>query len=128
MLSYFEPLSFKAGDVIAEKGGQSSHIYIIRSGRVELHLADENQDIRKREFTVGDHFGEVSMLSLINDTATFVALEDCECIAFSRKSLARLKAENLELFSRVLLNLARDLARKIQYSDDLMLRGPTDSE
>ena len=123
MLGYFEEITFKTGDVISKNGDHSSHIFIIRSGRVELRIVDENHDIRKREFTVGDHFGEVSMLSMINDTATFLALDDCECIAFPRKSLMRLKNENADLFSRLLLNLARDLARKLQYSADLMLRG-----
>tara|TARA_B110000967_G_scaffold139696_1_gene142637 strand:+ start:2129 stop:2374 length:246 start_codon:yes stop_codon:yes gene_type:complete len=70
-----------------------------------------------------DHFGEVAMLSMINNTASFFAAEDCQLIAFSRKSLARLSKEEPLIFRQLILNLARDLARKVQYSNERMLRG-----
>lgn len=87
------------------------------------HTAIKAVDLRKREFSVGDHFCEVAMLSMINDNASFFAVEDCQLIAFSRKSLARLSREESLIFRQLMLNLARDLARKVQYSDELMLRG-----
>ena len=49
--------------------------------------------------------------------------EDCQRIAFSRKSLARLSKEAPLIFRQLMLNLARDLSRKVQYSDELMLCG-----
>lgn len=123
MYGYFEHTAFKAGECIIRKGESPTHINIIQSGRVDLRLADEAVDLRKREFSVGDHFGEVAMLSMINDNASFFAVEDCQLIAFSRKSLARLSREEPLIFRQLMLNLARDLARKVQYSDELMLRG-----
>jgi CRP-like cAMP-binding protein len=59
---------------------------------------------------------------LVNESATFVAKEDCELIAFPRKAFYQLKTETPDLFCRIVLNLARDLTRKVLYSDDLMLR------
>ena len=123
MMGYFENAAFKAGECIIRKGESPTHIYIIQSGRVELRIADGATTLRKREFTVGDHFGEVAMLSMINDTASFFAAEDCQLITFSRKSLARLSKEEPLIFRHLMLNLARDLARKVQYSDELLLRG-----
>ena len=70
-----------------------------------------------------DHFGEVAMLSMINNTASFFAAEGCQLIAFSRKSLARLSKEEPLIFRQLILNLARDLAKKVQYSNERMLRG-----
>ena len=81
----FEGTTFKAGECIVRKGESPTHIYIIQSGRVELRIADGAVDLRKREFTVGDHFGEVAMLSMINNTASFFAAEDCQLITFSRR-------------------------------------------
>jgi CRP-like cAMP-binding protein len=90
---------------------------------VELRIGDGTTNLPKREFFVDDHFGEVAMLSMINDTALFFAAEDCQLIAFSRKSLARLSKEAPLIFRQLMLNLARDLSRKVQYSDELMLCG-----
>ena len=123
MMGYFESAVFPAGACIIRKGETPTHIYIIQSGSVELRIADGAIDLRKREFVVGDHFGEVAMLSMINNTASFFAAEDCQLIAFSRKSFARLSKNEPLIFRQLILNLARDLARKIQYWDELMLRG-----
>jgi CRP-like cAMP-binding protein len=98
-------------------------IYIIQSGSVELRIADGAIVLRKRKFVVGDHFCEVAMLSMVNDTASFFAAEDCQLIRFSCKSLAHLSKEEPLIFRQLILNFARDLARKVQYADELMLRG-----
>lgn len=123
IIACFERRNAVAGESIIRRGEQPSHLYVILSGRVELHLVDQDTEIRKRTFGPGDHFGEVAMLALVNETASFAALEDCELLAFPIRALNELRRESPDLFGRVVLNLARDLARKVQYSDDLMLRG-----
>lgn len=121
--SYFEHTSAPSGKLIICKGEQPSHLYVILSGRVELQISDKDKAIHKRTFEVGDHFGEVAMLALINEAASFVALEDCELLAFPGSAFYKLRKESPDLFGRIVLNLARDLARKVQYSDELMLHG-----
>jgi len=123
IIACFERASASSGDKIICRGEQPSHLYVIISGRVELRIVDGDSDIHKRTFDSGDHFGEVGMLALVNDTASFIALEDCELLAFPIRALNELRKGSPDLFGRVVLNLARDLARKVQYSDDLMLRG-----
>jgi CRP-like cAMP-binding protein len=93
ILSFVEEVNFKAGERIARKGDAPTHIYIIRSGRVELRIGDQSKEVSKREFQIGEHFGEVAILSLVNESATFVAKEDCELIAFPRKAFYQLKTE-----------------------------------
>ncbi|MDP4878417.1 MAG: cyclic nucleotide-binding domain-containing protein, partial [Opitutales bacterium] len=122
MLGYFERAHFKKGECIASKGEEPTRIYIIQSGRVTLRITAGSLNLLKRSFEVGDHFGEVAMLSMVNNTASFFASDDCQLITFSRKSLARLSREEPLIFRQLILNLARDLARKVQYSDELMLR------
>lgn len=122
IFKYFETATFEPGEVIAHHGEEPSRLYIIRSGRVELRITLGERVVRKREFGVGDCFGEAAMLSLINNTATFIAAEPCELITLSRKSLYRLRSDDRDVFCQLMLNLARDLARKLQYSDELLLR------
>lgn len=123
IIACFERTTALTGESIIQRGEQPSHLYVIISGQVELHIVDQNTDIRKRTFGPGDHFGEVGMLALVNEAASFIALEDCELLAFPIRALNELRRGSPDLFGRVVLNLARDLARKVQYSDDLMLRG-----
>ena len=123
VLGFMQAVRCEANEQIISKGDEPSHIFIIREGTVELRLADEERELMKRQFSVGDHFGEVAMLTLRNESASFVALEACEMIAFPRSAFYRLKSEHPEIFCRIVINIARDLARKVQFSDDLMLRG-----
>ena len=118
----FETATFAPGEYVARQGEEPSHIHIIRQGRVELRIADAGHTVHKRSFEVGDCFGEAAMLSLVNNTASFIALEPTELIMLSRRGLNQLRAEAPEVFCQLILNLARDLARKLQYTDEMLLR------
>ena len=119
---------FKKGEYVSRKGEEPSHIYIINKGKIDLLITDHAVAIRKREFNVGDCFGEAAMLSMNNNTASFVAAEDCELIMLSRQALNKLRGEGLELFCILMMNLARELARKLQYTDEILLRQRRESE
>lgn len=112
---------FTKGEYISKKGDPVSHIYIIKSGRVGLEIADNDASILKREFNVGDCFGEAAFLAMNNSTASFIALDDSEIIAISKQALNSLRHNNPELFSLMLLNMARQLARKLQFTDEMLL-------
>jgi CRP/FNR family cyclic AMP-dependent transcriptional regulator len=122
ILGLLECATYKKGEIIAQRGEEPTHIFIIASGRVDLIIEDGDHTVPKRSFEVGDCFGEAAVLSLINNTASFIAAADCSLIAFSRKSLNRLHRDDPDLFCRLILNLARDLARKLQYTDEILLR------
>ncbi|MEI8340765.1 MAG: cyclic nucleotide-binding domain-containing protein [Verrucomicrobiota bacterium] len=112
---------FNQGEFISKKGDQPSHIYIIKKGRVGLLITDNEVAIQKREFRVGDCFGEAALLSMNNNTASFVALEASEIVVLSQRSLNRLRHEDLELFCLLIMNIARELARKLQFTDNILL-------
>lgn len=113
---------FKKGEYVSKRGEEPTHIYIIKKGRIDLLLADNDVAVTKREFKVGDCFGEAAMLSMINNTASFVAAEDSELIMLSRRALNQLRREDLQVFTILITNLARELARKLQFTDEILLR------
>ncbi|HKJ90672.1 MAG TPA: cyclic nucleotide-binding domain-containing protein [Oceanipulchritudo sp.] len=119
----FETATFQKGDFIACCGEDPSHIFIIRSGKVALFIYDGDRSVRKRTFEVGDSFGEAALLSLVNTSASFLAEEKTELIAFSRKALNQLHRDEPTIFCHIVLNIARDLARKLQYTDAILVRG-----
>jgi CRP/FNR family cyclic AMP-dependent transcriptional regulator len=121
LYSYLETISYEEGEFIARRGEEPTHIYIINSGSIHLMIEDEKSAVVKRTFISGDCFGEAAMLTLVNNSASFIAAEDCTLIVFSRKAFNRLRKEDPTVFSQLILNLARGLARKLQYSDDILL-------
>ena len=114
--------SFAKGECISQRGEEPSHIYIIKKGRIDLLITVDGVTAKKREFNVGDCFGEAAMLSMINNSATFVAAEDSELIMLSRRAFNRLRREDLDVFCILMMNLARELARKLQFTDAILLQ------
>lgn len=122
VLELMEVSSFKKGEYISRAGEEPSHIYVIEKGKIDLMITEaDGTTLRKREFHVGDCFGEAAMLSMDNHTASFVAAEDSKLIMLSRRALNRLHHDDLELFSILIMNLARELARKLQFTDEMLL-------
>lgn len=111
-----------AGETIARQGQTATHIHIILSGRVDLMISRGSETLRKRGFSVGDCFGEAALLSLVNNSASFVAVEETRLAALSLSALRQLHSEEPDIFTQIILNIARDLARKLQYTDELLLR------
>ena len=113
---------FSDGEVIEAPGAVPSHIHVIQSGSVILRLSHATNQVEKRKFIAGDCFGEAALLSLYNETATFVAKGEVKLVSLSRMELFSLHEEEPEIFLQLVINMARDLARKLQFSDAMMLR------
>lgn len=117
-----EETHFQRGEYVSMKGEKPEYIHIIIKGRVDLLISSDETTIRKRSFNVGDCFGEAALLSMINNTASFIAAEESELLMLSRRALSELYRSNPALFGLLIMNMARELARKLQYSDELMLK------
>ncbi|MEI8310151.1 MAG: cyclic nucleotide-binding domain-containing protein [Verrucomicrobiota bacterium] len=113
---------FEKGECVSQHGEEAAHLYIITKGKIDLLLTDDKVVVKKREFKVGDCFGEAAFLAMNNDTASFVAAENSEIVVLSRHSLNELRHEDPELFTTLIMNLARELARKLQYTDYILLQ------
>ena len=111
----------RAGDVVFSKGDEPMHIYIVKSGRIDLQLAENGVTIHKHALQVGECFGEASLMSMHRHTSTATAAVDGEILVLSRKALIDLKHEDVELFALLMMNLARELARRLYITDRMLL-------
>jgi len=109
------------GDFVFQKGDEPSGIYIVKSGKIDLQLTENDVLIHKHELNVGECFGEASFLSMHRHTTTAVANEKTEIIVLSRHALLQLKHQDIELFAILMMNLARELARRLYLTDQMLL-------
>ena len=61
-------------------------------------------------------------MAMQRHTSTAIALEDSEVMALSRQSLLQLRHEDIELFVLLMMNIARELARRLKLTDDILLQ------
>ena len=61
-------------------------------------------------------------MSIHQHTISAVALEDTTLIVLSRRALYQLHQEDIHLFAMLMMNIARELARRLQFTDELLLK------
>ena len=114
--------TFKRGETIFQAGDDPTHIYIVGSGLVALFISDGELKVEKKRLGKGECFGHVALISVNKHNLSAVAVVDSEIIVFSKELLHRLHYEDSELFSLLVLNIARELARRLQFTDELLLK------
>jgi CRP/FNR family transcriptional regulator, cyclic AMP receptor protein len=113
--------TFKEGENIFQKGDEPSHIYIVRRGKIGLMIIDQQINLLKKTLVTGESFGVASLMAMRRHTSTAVALEDSEVLVLSREALWQLRREDIELFALLMMNIARELARRLKLTDDILL-------
>ena len=116
-----EKVSYKAGEKIFEQGEQPSHIYIVESGSVKLTVSRDNTNLELIVFEAGCLFGEASVIGIQPHCASAVAVEDTELIVLSRTALLSIYESDTELFSILILNIAREVCRRLHASNQTLL-------
>ena len=118
---HLELWTVRPGEVVFRKGDEPLHIYIVKSGEIDIQIEENDVLIHKHLLRVGECCGESSLMSMHKHTATAVATADSEVIVLSRRALIDLKREDVELFALLMMNLARELARRLYITDQMLL-------
>jgi len=112
-----------AGDEIVAEGAMSDRVFFICNGSVEVvkHLAGPGKESRRiTVMETGDTFGEMELIDVQPCAATVRALEDTVTLTLSNKDLYKVSKTDLKTYTLLILNLARELSRRLRTMDDLM--------
>lgn len=104
-----------AGQVIVQEGTPGDRVYFVRAGRVRVV---KSPDVRLAEFGPGDFFGEMSLVESVVRSASVVALADTAVITLKGVDFYRLYRARPDQYGIVMLNIARDLARRLRQLDE----------
>jgi CRP/FNR family transcriptional regulator, cyclic AMP receptor protein len=105
----------EAGTAILKEGDANDRIYFILEGEVEVAKGGLSL-IRLRE---GDTFGEMEFLDVMPAVATVSALVSSTIATISNRGLHELSKTSMRAFAMIMMNLARDLSRRLRRMDDL---------
>jgi CRP-like cAMP-binding protein len=114
IIPLMEQENYGPGDIIMAEGELNDRIRFILSGRVEVSKGG----LGLAEFEVGDFFGEMEVLDVMPAAATIKALLPVELMSISNKSLRAIYKTDTQTFSMIIMNLARDLSRRLRRMDD----------
>lgn len=101
------------GETIFSEGDDASYIYIVESGRVDLVFDVGGQPRLKAVLEPGTCFGETSVIGIQPHSATTIAMEKSDLLVLSGEALDDLYATDKELFSMLIMNIARESCRRL---------------
>jgi CRP-like cAMP-binding protein len=110
--------TFKKGDIIFEQDGSPKNIYIVKEGIVKIIKEYDGKDIELAKFDAGNLFGETELIGIFKYIASAIAETDLELLIFPKSSLYSLHSINLKLFSKIILNIAREACRRTASADE----------
>jgi len=116
-----ERVSYKEGELIFSQGEKPSHIYLIESGKIRLSATNGQATLAIVTLDAGQCFGEASVIGIRPHSLTAAAAEDTELIVLSRKALMSIYESDTQLFSILILNIARDACRRLHASNETLL-------
>jgi len=112
--------SFPEGEAIMREGERNDKIYFILEGRVEVSKKKK----ALIELKEGDTFGEMELLDVMPAAATVSALCPVRVAAISNRAVHEIYKMDTKIFSLMIMNLARDLSRRLRRMDEVVVAEP----
>ena len=114
---------FTKGTCVLKQGEPNSNVYFIAEGMVRIQKVNAQQGKPDREITVlkpGDAFGEMELIDIQPCAASVVCLTDTVLVTLSNRDLYLLSKTHLMTFTMIIMNLAREISRRLRSTDELL--------
>jgi CRP-like cAMP-binding protein len=109
------------GDTIFREGEDANAMYVVMSGEIEvLKRGKRGVDARVALLGPGDWFGEMSIVDIQPRSATVRAVAPGRLVRITAADLDALYRHDLRSYAIVILNLARELSRRLRVADGIL--------
>jgi CRP-like cAMP-binding protein len=110
-----------AGATLFREGEDANAMFVVVSGEVEvLKRSKRSIEARVAVLGPGDWFGEMSIVDIQPRSATVRALAPSRLLRVSSADLDALYRHDLRSYAIVILNLARELSRRLRVADTIL--------
>jgi CRP/FNR family transcriptional regulator, cyclic AMP receptor protein len=110
-----------AGDFVFREGDAALDFFVVIAGEMEvLKHSNDGFDVRVALLGPGDWFGEMSILDVQPRSASVRALAPSRLLRISAADLDALYRHDLKAYALIMLNVARELSRRLRVADGLL--------
>jgi CRP-like cAMP-binding protein len=120
ILPVMQEEKFAPNENIITEGQPNDKIYFLIEGKVAVIKAN----IELAVFYEGEAFGEVEVLDVIPSIASIRSLTQVTTMSISNRGLREIYKLDIKIFSLIIMNLARDLARRLRRMDEKLASSP----
>jgi CRP-like cAMP-binding protein len=109
------------GDTVFREGDPAREFYIVLDGEIEvLKKSRRGRETRVAILGPNDCFGEMSIIDMQPRSATVRALGATRLLRISTEEMDALYRHDLKSYTLIVLNIARDLSRRLRVTDGLL--------
>jgi len=114
IIPLMEQEEYAPGDMIITEGLPNDKVHFIIKGQVSV--TKRNTTLAK--FSEGDAFGEMEVLDVMPAVAAIKAVTQVTIVSISNKTLRAIYNIDIKAFSLIVMNLARDMSRRLRKTDE----------
>ncbi|HZR01563.1 MAG TPA: cyclic nucleotide-binding domain-containing protein [Burkholderiales bacterium] len=105
---------FSAGEVVYNEGDQGQCLYVVLQGNFEVYRQVNGRHAELGHVLPGEHFGEISLMTHGERSATVRALGESTALRFTKEALL----SKPEIAVQVMKNMTRMLANRLVTADE----------
>lgn len=112
----------EVGTVVVEEGDTSQEMFVVIGGELEvIKHGPQGGEFRVALFGPGDWFGDMSILDVQPRSASVRAVAPTVLLHMTNEHLDRLLyRRDLKAYSLILMNIARELSRRLRVADGIL--------
>lgn len=109
------------GATVFREGDSGREMYVVLEGEMEI-LRHSKRDHEARVAILGpnDWFGEMSILDIMPRSATVRVIAPSRMLRLTTQDLDSLYRRDLKSYSLIVLNIAREISRRLRVADGLL--------
>jgi len=112
---------YEPGATVVEEGAPGRELYVIHEGHGDvLKRAPDGHEVKIAELGPGACFGEMALVGIMRRSATVRARSALRALVLPYAKVGRLADEHPRTFTMLVMNLARELCRRLQHADAVL--------
>ena len=121
LAAHLKPHRVPAGEAVFREGDAAREMYVLLEGEMEVvKKSRRGRDTRVAILGPNDTFGEMSIIDMQQRSATVRALGPARILRISTEDMDGLYRHDLKSYTLIVLNIARDLSRRLRVTDGLL--------
>jgi CRP/FNR family cyclic AMP-dependent transcriptional regulator len=118
LLERSETRIIPTGEFVFRENDPAHSFFVLKSGSVVAIKQWQGNDVQLKKMQAGDCFGEMAILDLQPRSASVRVADDCEILEIPRHALHQLYQTNQEQYTIIMLNLGREVSRRLRIASD----------
>ena len=117
-------IELDTGAVVFEEGDTADALYVVESGKLSVFKTNqEGQEKQLALLEADDFFGEMGFIDMQPRAATIRTLESSVLWRWDRSALRQVQQDSLKAFTLLIMNIARELSRRLRRADRIIIAG-----